>query len=52
MSAAENASSPERAPVEEGDILDGKYRVERVLGVGGMGIVVAATHRSSSSASR
>jgi serine/threonine protein kinase len=32
------------APVREGDILAGKYRVERVLGVGGMGVVVAATH--------
>jgi eukaryotic-like serine/threonine-protein kinase len=37
-------SSPEIAPVQEGEILDGKYRVDRVLGVGGMGIVVAATH--------
>jgi serine/threonine-protein kinase len=37
-------SSPEVAPVQEGEILDGKYRVDRVLGVGGMGIVVAATH--------
>ena len=32
------------APVNEGDILAGKYRVERVLGVGGMGVVVAARH--------
>jgi serine/threonine protein kinase len=32
------------AGVREGDILDGKYRVERVLGIGGMGVVVAAHH--------
>jgi serine/threonine protein kinase len=32
------------AGVHEGDILAGKYRVERVLGVGGMGVVVAAHH--------
>jgi hypothetical protein len=37
-------AAPETPPVREGDILDGKYRVERVLGVGGMGLVVAATH--------
>ena len=34
----------ENAPVSEGEILDGKYRVDRVIGVGGMGVVVAATH--------
>jgi tRNA A-37 threonylcarbamoyl transferase component Bud32 len=32
------------APVKSGDVLAGKYRVERVLGIGGMGVVVAATH--------
>jgi eukaryotic-like serine/threonine-protein kinase len=32
------------AGVRQGDVLGGKYRVERVLGVGGMGVVVAARH--------
>jgi serine/threonine protein kinase len=33
-----------KVPVHEGDILAGKFRVESVLGVGGMGVVVAARH--------
>jgi serine/threonine protein kinase len=34
------------APVGPGDTLAGKYRVERVLGQGAMGVVVAARHIS------
>jgi eukaryotic-like serine/threonine-protein kinase len=32
------------SPVNPGDVLAGKYRVERVLGEGGIGVVVAAYH--------
>lgn len=31
-------------PVQSGDVLAAKYQVERVLGEGGMGVVVAARH--------
>jgi serine/threonine protein kinase len=34
----------ERVYVSEGDLVAGKYRVERILGVGGVGFVVAARH--------
>ena len=40
-------SAPAAQPdvgMKPGDVLAGKYRVERVLGVGGMGVVVAAHH--------
>ena len=40
----ESPSSNE-SPVAPGDVLAGKYVVERVLGVGGMGVVVAARHQ-------
>jgi eukaryotic-like serine/threonine-protein kinase len=33
-----------QALVREGDVIAGKFRVEHVLGVGGMGVVVAARH--------
>jgi len=33
-----------KSPVKTGDVVGGKYRVEKVLGAGGMGVVVAATH--------
>jgi serine/threonine protein kinase len=32
------------SPVSVGQIIDGKFRLERVIGSGGMGVVVAATH--------
>jgi serine/threonine-protein kinase len=39
-----STSPPVSSPVREGDVLARKYRVERVIGIGGMGVVVAATH--------
>jgi hypothetical protein len=37
-------AGPTASPVQPGEILAGKFEVERVLGAGGMGIVVAARH--------
>ncbi len=37
-------AAPPPPPVAPGDVLAGKYCVERVLGFGGMGVVVAALH--------
>src|SRR3954454_1571641 len=33
-----------RLEMRRGDVLDGKYRVDHVLGSGGMGVVIAAHH--------
>jgi serine/threonine protein kinase len=43
--AARMAGNPQfAAGVRAGDVLVGKYRIEKVLGAGGMGVVVAAHH--------
>src|SRR5580658_4980591 len=31
-------------PLQSGTIIEGKYRIDRVIGRGGMGVVAAATH--------
>jgi serine/threonine protein kinase len=37
-------SAEEQSPVPIGTVIDGKYRVEKILGAGGIGLVVRATH--------
>ncbi|MDB4933139.1 MAG: Serine/threonine-protein kinase pkn3 [Labilithrix sp.] len=34
----------EQSPVVPGDLVDGKYRIQTILGIGGMGVVVRAMH--------
>jgi len=43
-SAEPSSSGMADIPVEVGQVLAGKYKVEDVLGVGGMGVVVSARH--------
>jgi len=38
------SSNPPPAQPQPGDVILGKYRIERVIGLGGMGAVVAARH--------
>jgi eukaryotic-like serine/threonine-protein kinase len=38
------ADAPEYGAIQPGEMVAGKYRVDRVVGIGGMGQVVAATH--------
>jgi eukaryotic-like serine/threonine-protein kinase len=44
MSESARMKTPPVSPVAIGAVVAGKYRVERVLGQGGMGVVVAARH--------
>lgn len=41
---AMSEETPPRCPVVTGDVIDGKYRIDKPLAYGGMGVVCAATH--------
>ncbi len=42
--AAPKKPFPPGMPIAEGDVIAGKYRVESMVAIGGMGVVVSATH--------
>ncbi len=44
MQQLEESDLPARASARVGGVLRGKYRLDRLLGIGGMGCVYAATH--------
>ncbi len=45
MSDTDTDQDPIELPVNPGDLIGGKYRVDRVLAIGGMGAVIQATHK-------
>ncbi len=44
LPSLDGSAAPSVSPVGPGDVLADKYKVERVLAIGGMGVVVAARH--------